>query len=440
MLTFRARPRPGPTPGASVSLWTALGLAAVLLWGAWWSVNLTKYKLYGGRFTWVPVWPSLGVDFVNVYLAEVCRHAGGDPYQEPLGDPLERKFCYPPVLLPLFTWCPWCSERLAVRLWTAALVVPIVLGAWGAARSRRALGLYRVPLSVLLAGALFSAPMLYALERGNYDLLVVPLLLLAAWAMRGRSAGGDLLAGTSLTFAAALKLYPGLIVLALLPLRRYRVFSFACVAAAVLGLVYHRELPLFAANMQDLIAHHIPPDGGIVNPRAHSLSGSWPLLWNDTPLAWLGRIPGSVAALVLIVPGALWLARRLKEGAEREELLYPLFLWLAAAGTFVPHVANDYNLVYLPLAALAVWDRRDPVLVHLGMALLLLWTQPMVLSMGPALLLGVKYLSLAAVAGSLLARGDGQGTRGEGQERRSEERVAIISTTACILQPEEAVV
>ena len=48
---------------------------------------------------------------------------------------------------------------------------------------------------------------------------------------------------------------------ALLPLRRYRVFGFACVTAVILGLVYYRELPLFAANMQDLIEHHIPPDG-----------------------------------------------------------------------------------------------------------------------------------------------------------------------------------
>ena len=56
--------------------------------------------------------------------------------------------------------------------------------------------------------------------------------------------------------------------------------------------------------------------------------------------------------------------------------ILPYFLWLTAAATFLPPVANDYSLVFLPLAIVAIWDRRDPTPVHMVMGLVLLWWQP----------------------------------------------------------------
>jgi hypothetical protein len=61
-------------------------------------------------------------------------------------------------------------------------------------------------------------------------------------------------------------------------------------------------------------------------------------------------------------------------------------------------------LIFLPLAALAVWDRRDPVGVHVLMAYMLLWWQPYRLPIGPKLLLLTKLLALVAVGVSLVAR------------------------------------
>ena len=97
-------------------------------------------------------------------------------------------------------------------------------------------------------------------------------------------------------------------------------------------------------------------------------------------------------------------AYRVSRCAEPNRILYPYLLWLAAAATFIPKVSIDYNLVFLPLAIIAVWDRRDPVLVHLCMAFMFLWAQPLGVPIGPILLLGFKYLSLAAVAVSLAWR------------------------------------
>ena len=63
-----------------------------------------------------------------------------------------------------------------------------------------------------------------------------------------------------------------------------------------------------------------------------------------------------------------------------------------SADTFLPPVSNDYNLFFLPVAALAVWDRRDPVVVHMLMGLLALWWQPLGLPLDGKLLLVIKVL------------------------------------------------
>ena len=82
----------------------------------------------------------------------------------------------------------------------------------------------------------------------------------------------------------------------------------------------------------------------------------------------------------------------------------PFLLWVLAMASFVPPVANDYNLFFLPLAALAVWDRRDPVYVHVMMAFLLLWWQPLALPIDGRMILVFKLAGLLAVALCLSGR------------------------------------
>jgi hypothetical protein len=167
---------------------------------------------------------------------------------------------------------------------------------------------------------------------------------------------------------------------------------------------HFQDLPQFWTNVQELIARESPLALGGIAPQVHTLSSCWPLLWRDTRLAGLGQIPGTLAALGLILPLVLLVSRRVFHCAEPKHLLVPYLLWLAAAATFIPKISIDYNLVFLPLAVIGVWDRRDPVFVHLSMAFMLLWAQPLGVPIGPILLLGFKYVTLTAVAVSLAIR------------------------------------
>jgi hypothetical protein len=218
--------------------------------------------------------------------------------------------------------------------------------------------------------------------------------------------------------AAALKVYPALLVFGLIPLKKYRAFTCAIVACAAVGIFRFADLPNFNANVKHLVAHYSPLALGGLASDTHSLSGTWKFLWwEGGRLGWLLQMPPVLGAFCIIMPGVLWVSYRMYRSANRSELVYPYFLWLAAAATFLPEVANDYNLVFLILGAIAVWDRRDPVIVHLGMALMLLWAQPIAVTIGPRLLLGFKVASLAAVGLSLLTRIREQDVPAEGEAR-----------------------
>ena len=82
----------------------------------------------------------------------------------------------------------------------------------------------------------------------------------------------------------------------------------------------------------------------------------------------------------------------------------PYFLWLTAAVTFFVPIANDYSLVFLPLAVISLWDRRDRLQVHLGLSYFLLCWQPWQLDVGPRVLLVGKVAAVWAMGISLIYR------------------------------------
>src|SRR5438105_7977423 len=218
---------------------TALGVAgalALVLWCAVWASSIQHHRLRGGQWTWFPGFQYLGVDFLSGYQA--ARHwlDGGDPYREPFGDPLDRPVCYPRVILPFFAWTHWLRPYRATVLGIAALALLAGLGAWVSWRTRQRLGLQRVPRSFVLAAVLCSTPVLFALERGNWDLLVLPCLIVSAWALERRSRQADIAMGIVLALAAWIKIYPGLLVLALVIFRRPRSFISFAVACLVIGV------------------------------------------------------------------------------------------------------------------------------------------------------------------------------------------------------------
>jgi hypothetical protein len=118
-------------------------------------------------------------------------------------------------------------------------------------------------------------------------------------------------------------------------------------------------------------------------------------------LSFLKEMRVGIAGGVFVLGLALAVSYRVARCPNPSAVLYPYLLWLAALATFAPRIANDYNFYYLPLAALAVWDRRDPLAVHVGMGLLLLWWQPIALPIGGREMFACKMLGFVAVTVSL---------------------------------------
>jgi hypothetical protein len=140
----------------------------------------------------------------------------------------------------------------------------------------------------------------------------------------------------------------------------------------------------------------------------HSLYLSLASLWLGTQFDWLGLFTGKVIATILLMFPLAWVTYHVYRCPARRVLTYPYLLWIVALATYMPPISNDYNLVFLPLAVLTVWDRRDPLFIHVALALLFLWWQPIRLSIGGLPLMAFKFFGLYAVAFCLVRRANEQ--------------------------------
>jgi hypothetical protein len=383
-----------------------LGLVLVALWVAWWAKSVRQDRLAYGRAAWTPILPTLAGDF-RVHIDHTARivAGGGDPYRK--DDWVCALLPYPPMIPRLFVWVAPISTDAAVAAWTAALALIVAGSAWAVARSRRALGLTPVPLPWVLVATLYATPTVVAMERGQCDPLVLPLVILAAWLLGRPSRPGpsDALAGSVLGLAAWIKFYPGLVVLGLLGLRRWRAVAAFVVVAGIIGVIDLDGARQAIANGRTL-AGMDPPGVAHVHPVQHAIAKFWPHLWAGTSLRGLARLPGPVVAALLLGPPILLVGRRVLrlDRARSAPLALPLLLWIVAAATFALPYSNDYNLVALPLAILACWDRRDGVAVAMVMGLLTLWWQPLALPIDGRVLFVAKLLALYASAACLIHR------------------------------------
>jgi hypothetical protein len=400
---------------------TAAGVGLLLLWSGLWLVSVSNDRLAGGQWSWLPSAPFLGCDFDINYYATRTWIGGGDPYLDYCrnGSP-GAKYDHPPLVLPLFAWCNLLPRRAAVLLWLVVQAGIAILAGVACWRTRRELGSSRVPLPLVLAAVLLSFPVLFEMERGNWNSLVLLLLLLAARSLRGRTLAADLAAGLCIGLAAWIKMYPGLLFLALLALRRWRAAAVCGTVGLLIGLASLPYALQFRTNIEESCAPMIVFCKGAYVTWYHSLSASWPRVCADVHCAGLARrLPGTVGWALLVLPMAFVVSYRVARAADPSRLLYPYFLWLTAAATYLPLIANDYNLLFLPLAALAVWDRRDRVAVHVVMAAVLIWWQPFALPVSPQFLFYCKLVGLGVVAVSLGGRAQEQagakrGTEGPG--------------------------
>lgn len=383
-----------------------LSLVALLVlvwWGGAWNRAVKKWKIKNSPVAWYDPYDFVSLDFLHNYQASRCWLSGHDPYREDFKDPIGRKLCYPPIVLACFAWCKLLPVQKAIAVWTLALASLAGLGAVAAWQTRRRLGLTPVPLLVMVAAVVTSAPVAFAMERGNYDLLIVPLILLMAWGLGRTGWLADGVIGYALGLAICLKVYPGLMGFALLALGRWRAAGLTAVAvAAFLGFQF-QNLPIFLQNLRAL-SDSMQVHGINVLAATHSITFTWKPLWHGSQLEVLTAVPGGVAAAGIVGTLLLWTSWHVRRAADPRNLLVPYLLWIAAAATFVPRVSNDYNLFFLPMAALAVWDRRDPVPVHVALGFFCLVMQPISFGLSLSVLFGFKVAALVAVAACLVRR------------------------------------
>ena len=380
--------------GTAHTLWNLVGVAAIVWWLLYWRYALLKWHVKGSPATWYDPFRFLSLDFLHNYQAVQCWLSGGDPFRADFGDPVGRKLCYPPVVLVFFAWCKLLSVGKAIAVWTVALGALTAVGAAAAWHARRALGLTPVPIVFAIAAVICSGPASYALERGNYDLLLVPCVLLTAWGLRHSGWRWDLLVGYSLAAAFCLKIYPGLLFAVPLVLGRFRTLGWAGLFIAAMLSFHMSNLPIFATNLRELTDSHLVDTLPAPPPMMHSIPWGWKSTWEGSRFAELALIPGTVAAGLIVgslLIGILW---RLMRCPDPRPALLPVLLWTLAAATFVPKVSNDYNLVFLPMAMLAVWDRRDPFPVQAGLVLACLVLQPVAFPLSHTVIFGFKILGL----------------------------------------------
>lgn len=377
---------------------------ALLIWALWWLGSLTDFRLRHAGISWLPALDHLGYDFFHNYLGTRAWLQGANPYLEDFGDERGR-FGYPPFVLPLFSWVGLTPDlRVATSLWTLFIAAACSIGVWQIRAFRRVQGWSEFAFPAMLALVLWSAPVVFAMERGNTDVLVLLCTLVAAALLtRAPSLPFELTAGFMLALAVGIKVYPIVVVVALLALRRYRVLGFMALALAVLATWQAEGLQQWMAQAGASQESRVGPVGDFVRwirgepvtgapidigryygvaylGSLHSPGDWWPSLWLRLGIAPLAALPLLAVHLLVLGPVTLWGAWRIFRAPNATRLSLPVLLWGMALATFWMPLSYDYNLLFLPLLVVASWDRREPV----WMLALLLSFLPWWLPFGPA--------------------------------------------------------
>ena len=384
---------------------TVLAIALIGLWAAWWVESVRRDTLAFGPSTWVPALPFLAGDFkVHIEHVSRIRASGVNPYHK-ANDYACAVLQYPPMIPRVFSWVAWFDVPTTVRVWIATQGLILTAGALAVWRARRVLGLVEIPPAVMVVAVVFSTPAIYAMERGQSDPLILLPFIASAWLLGRRGAWPEIAAGCLLGATAWLKYYPGVTLFALLALGRRKALAGFVVVAAVIGLVDHdgiRQAIQNGARVKSVLKYNRPP---YIHQAEHWIVSAWnsnSFVRAYTPLR---RTSATLIELALLLPLVVVVSRKVARSKEPGPVVLPYFLWLTAATTFALPGSNDYNLVVLPLAALAVWDPRDSWRVHLTLGLLLLtWWQPFRLPLNGQVVMIVKLAGLYATGACLVAR------------------------------------
>ncbi len=303
-------------------------------------------------------WP---LDFQNLWTFHDCA-ARDQPYGvagAACGDALGRDMLYPPLLYWSFVWTRWLTFGAASQVWTifVALGTAAATLAW---IPRAWTGTGASPSAAFAALLLAQYPLLFSLERGNNDVIVLVMWTLASIAFRaGRPGASGAIAGLS----AVTKLYPvfacvvaGTAIAATAarrPAMRSQALAFvtAGVVATVLGVaVSYPQSAVYATQILPAISHKLAPLWHYGHPLRHL----WPL-WGGWALS-LPILVAWVAAAVLVF--------------DRDPIL--VFAGSLAISTFFAPTTWDYNLITTFPLLVVLFTRATSGASRVAMPVLLL--------------------------------------------------------------------
>ncbi|MBI2781883.1 MAG: DUF2029 domain-containing protein [Chloroflexi bacterium] len=274
---------------------TAALLAIVVL-----VFRLVQFATFSRQIQW-------GYDF-SAYWSAANHLLAGEPLYSaaqlagPYAPQLQYLYLYPPPLaaavVPLSALFP-SDYRLAAWAWTAIGSCVLVWAVLTLARSERLAERFPVLAGrgrwLLVAAAFAFPPVVGELVIGNVHLLLLGLLTLAWLGVRRADSRGDLLAGVAIGVAAAIKVFPGALLIWFLLTRRLRAAGgvligaivFVLVALPVTGIEPWQQFPAVLANLS------APSD------TTDTLA---PTVWLAPYVGFLGaRIVVTTAALILLV-------------------------------------------------------------------------------------------------------------------------------------------
>lgn len=188
---------PSDTPKRASKIWGAIPSLGLLFTGLYLSIT-GKWSL----IPWVPVGPGPFMDLVALTSTAECLRTSGWTLDSPSCDPYDRKFNYPSLwvyVFALFRLDAADTSWLGVAFLVLLCLVVLALGSGMRTSGAR-------PADYLwLSIATVSPAVLFAVERGNVDILILALVLLATLAQIHRFSGT---AGFLVGIATLLKLFP----------------------------------------------------------------------------------------------------------------------------------------------------------------------------------------------------------------------------------------
>lgn len=410
-------------------LLTFVGVFLFAVWLLWWGVSLSATiptLLHGpdnflyGDWIWVPAFPFIGLDFVHNYTAARTWMSGGNPYVEMKGDPLFPRYTYTPQVLPFFAWCslfepnlhtrlamPWAMAGAnlpmsisthAIIVWTAAIAFFSSLSGYAIWLWRKTADLVQIPLILIIAAVLISTPVVFEMERGNCNILPVILIVGTAILLnRKNNWTADIFAALFIASATSIKAYAIFAILPIIAAKRYRATILTLLAGLVLISLFWQDTLAFGKALRAASNVYECP----MVPTLHPIVTLWPQLAGGTLLK---VIPPQAAGFIFIILPTLAVAYWLWKSSTSIKLILPATMWFVAMGTYLPHVSNDYNYIFFILAALALWDKRDPFWVHMIMSLVLLWWQPFMIGFSFVAIFWIKLAGAYAIGYCLLRR------------------------------------